>query len=312
MKENEQNKKKFTSKIIILLINIYSVFIINNNKNNKIKTKICLCTIGKKENLYIKEFVLHYKKLGFNHIFLYDNNDKIDEIFEDVIKTEIEDGFVSIINYRGYRGKRNNPQLDSYYDCYNKNYKTYNWLSFFDIDEYLILKDNLTINEFLNKKVFKKCQSIKINWLTFSDNELYHYENNSLKDRFKIESKYINENIHIKSIVRGNLSINYWYNASNVHSSNNNKFFSCTSSGKRTSSTNYYHIPIDYKFAFIKHYVTKTIEEYAEKIKKGIATYNFKYLKKNIQIRLDYFFKINNKNQIKLNIFNKAFNTTFK
>ena len=168
------DKFKFFVIIIILIILLYNIFLLikknlffhikkfnnynsNNNNNNSYynfekinnKTKVCLCAIGKKENLYIKEFVTHYEKLGFDHIFLYDNNDENDERFEDIIQDEINKGFVSIINYRNYRGKNNNPQLTSYYDCYEKNNKTYNWIAFFDIDEYLEIKpNNITILEF--------------------------------------------------------------------------------------------------------------------------------------------------------------------
>ena len=46
--------------------------------------------ICKLENLYIQEFIEHYKKLGYNHIFIYDNNDINGERFEDVIQKEIE------------------------------------------------------------------------------------------------------------------------------------------------------------------------------------------------------------------------------
>ena len=31
---------------------------------------ICLCVIAKKENLYAKEYVNHYKKLGYKHIYI--------------------------------------------------------------------------------------------------------------------------------------------------------------------------------------------------------------------------------------------------
>jgi hypothetical protein len=125
-----------------------------------------MCTIGKKENIYIKEFVDYYKKLGYNHIFLYDNNDINDERFDEILKTEIKNNFVTIINYRGYKGKKQNPQFDSYKNCYQKNHHNYDWLSFFDIDEYLELNPlNQKIQEFLNQKKFNKCQVIKINWL---------------------------------------------------------------------------------------------------------------------------------------------------
>ena len=161
---------------------------------------------------------MHYEKLGFNHIFLYDNNDQNDERFEDIIQDEINKGFVSLINYRSYRGEKDNPQYDAYYDCYEKHNKNYNWIAFFDIDEYLEIKpNNITIQQFLDNERFNKCQHIKINWIIYSDNDLIHYENKSLQERFTIESNFYEENRHVKSIVRGNLSVNYWKVAETPH-----------------------------------------------------------------------------------------------
>jgi len=85
--------------------------------------------------------------LGYNHIFLYDNNDINDEKFEDIIKYEIKNGFVTLINFRGIRGYVN-PQIKAYKDCYEKNNNKYEWLSFYDIDEYLqLIPSNLKIQD---------------------------------------------------------------------------------------------------------------------------------------------------------------------
>ena len=46
--------------------------------------KICLCVIAKNENKYLREFVEYYKTIGYNKIFLYDNNDIFGEKFEEV------------------------------------------------------------------------------------------------------------------------------------------------------------------------------------------------------------------------------------
>ena len=53
------------------------------------------------ENLYAREYVNHYKKLGYSHIYIYDNNDINDEKFEDVIQDEIDSGFVTIKTLEG-------------------------------------------------------------------------------------------------------------------------------------------------------------------------------------------------------------------
>ena len=64
----------FKISIIIKLISFFILtLIITNNficEFNKIKnTKVCLCTNGKKENLYAREFVQHYINYGVDKIF---------------------------------------------------------------------------------------------------------------------------------------------------------------------------------------------------------------------------------------------------
>ena len=133
-------------KLFVFMIFIIILFVFPKNKKKK-KLKVCLCTIGKQENLYIKEFVIHYKKLGYNHIFIYDNNDINGERIDSIINNS---DFISIIDYRGYRNKKNNSQYEAFYDCYKKNNRKFDWLSFFDLDEFLeIIPNNQTIQEFL-------------------------------------------------------------------------------------------------------------------------------------------------------------------
>jgi len=100
---------------------------------NENKTKTAICLIAKQENRYIKEFVNYYKKLRINKIFLYDNNDFDGEHFEDILSKYIKYNFVEIINYRG----KYKPQKQAYNHCYINNNKDYNWIAFYDADEYL-------------------------------------------------------------------------------------------------------------------------------------------------------------------------------
>lgn len=76
----------------------------NNSKKGKSKIKdnldlkICLCTLGKNENKYIREFVEYYKNYGVDKIFLYDNNDIQGERFEEVIEDYININYVKIFS----------------------------------------------------------------------------------------------------------------------------------------------------------------------------------------------------------------------
>ena len=78
--------------------------------------RVALCCIGRLENQYAVEYVEHYKKLGFDKIFIYDNNHDGEEHFEDVLQGFIDDGLVEIIPFRNIEA----AQLSAYNDCYSK------------------------------------------------------------------------------------------------------------------------------------------------------------------------------------------------
>ena len=260
--------------------------------------------IGKNENLYAREYVEYYKKIGYNKIFIYDNNQENGEKFEDVINDYIHNGFVKIIDYRGRIKK--NTQIDAYIDCYKRNNKIYDWLSFYDMDEFLELnKKYSSIQEFLKDKIFEKCKNIKINWLMYRNNILY-YENKSLHERMRTFNYNDSDNKHVKSTVKGNLSVNYWEKSWNPHTSTLN-VISCSSSGKIIQFDSPFNYPPDFLNAKLKHYYYKSFEEYCLKKKRGRADLSKMVNNeeiKNIYNRL-YMENINDKE--KMIIINKIF-----
>ena len=62
--------------------------------------KIVVSCPIKNDNEYLIEFVEHYLNLGFNAIYLYDNNDDDSIIPSEILASYINDGKVIIINYR--------------------------------------------------------------------------------------------------------------------------------------------------------------------------------------------------------------------
>lgn len=261
--------------IILLKINIFVIFIkirfilISNIKKNK-ATKVCICTLGKEENRYIREFVIYYKNLGVDKIFLYDNNDKENEHFEEVIKDFIDNGFVEIFDWRGIE----KPHLKVINDCYIKNNIYYDWLMFYDIDEYIHIPSN--IKDFLNEKKFDKCKKIYLNWVFHTDNNLIYYDNRSLWERFPdIErDAIINKNYsqRVKSILRGNISDFKIANNSFGSHIITNSVNACDGYGNEINLTyQYYMENSDAKNYYIDHFFTKSLEEFVNKIKKGSA-----------------------------------------
>ena len=316
-KKLKRGKRKLFLKLSIILIlfllNFYSIFqdLFYENFYSKNKTKVCLCVIAKKENLYIEYFIEYYKQLGYDHIYLYDNNDKRGEKVEDLIKKYIDENLVTLIDYGGLKGNnRNSPQMRAYYDCYEKHSKEYDWLSFFDIDEYLMLKPKgIKIQRFLENKRYKDCPIVKINWLMFSDNGQISYENKPITKRFPKPSLNQNAGIHVKSIMRGNMSyhkLEKTYNAHYIY----NGIKSCSSSGKFVEGT-CFNDPPDYEYATLNHYV-KTITEYIQKLKRGFFSNNPNLYPERLKRKFNVFFEMNDKTEEKIKIFNSAFNTNFK
>lgn len=148
--------------------------------------------------------------------------------------------------------------------------------------------------------------------LYYSDNELLYYDNRSVQQRFITSIPKHPNNIMIKSTVRGNLKNNYWKKSESSHTSLM-KYKCCNSIGKIISYDSSINHQINYNFVFLKHYYTKSVEEYCNKTKRGEAffdTIDFD-IKRKIDKINQYFF-YNKKTKEKLNLFLNLFslNTT--
>ena len=261
-------------KIFFLFLKVNFLFIIAaclKDKKN-IFIKVCICTIGKEENRYIREFVEYYKNLGVDKIFLYDNNKKNGEHFEDSINDYIDKEFVKVFNWRGIK----KPHFKAINDCYLRYNTQYDWLIFYDIDEYIHLKNYKNIKFFLNQKKFNKCKKIYLNWVMHTDNDHKFYRNLSLFKRFpKIEKDALFKNQFsqkVKTIIRGNIS--NFVIANNSHTTHiiTESVSAFNGFGKKINlDKEFYLLNSDYKYYYIDHFYTKSLEEFVKKIKRGSA-----------------------------------------
>ncbi len=239
--------------------------------------------------------------MGINKIILYDNNDIKDDNLKVILKKYINNNFIELINYRGLF----KPQKKAYDDCYNNNKYKYNWFVFYDADEFLYLVNHSTINNFLSLKRFSNCSNILINWKYYGDNGNIYYKPKLMKERFPkpyIFSQKDKKNKYLymaaKTIVRGGLNITWEHFPHYLK----NQIF-CRPDGSKTKS--YFSEP-QYSYAYIKHYTTKSTQEYIEKVLRGggVTKINStRYLKHRIN---HYYFLINKKTKKKIQLFEKA------
>lgn len=256
--------------------------------------KTALVAIGRRENLYAREFVEHYKNIGFSNIIIMDNNHEGEEHFEEVLQDYVDSGFVIIEDYRN----QIKPQMRGYTEMYAKYKNEYDWIAFFDFDEFLFL-NNITINEWLGGYP-DDCEEVLINWLCMTDNNLVRYDPRPLVERFteampldRCVQYNFPDDCHVKSIIKGNLNVVF---GGNPHVPDTPlKAYNAT--GIRCQNSPFQ--PIDYTKAHLRHFTTKTIEEWmTRKMKVGTPDRDPNSF---LPFYKDRFFKINQMTDDKLN-----------
>ena len=124
--------------------------------------------------------------------------------------------------------------------------------------------------------VKNKCKKIYLNWVFHTDNNLIHYENRSLFERFpEVERDAIignNYSQKVKSILRGNISD--FLIAKESHTSHiiTNSVKACNGFGKEVKlNKEYLMANADAKYNYIDHFYTKSAEEFVQKLQRGSA-----------------------------------------
>ena len=250
----------FTMNKNISLNSIIKKFKGKNYKSNK----VCICTFGKEENLYIREFIEHYKNYGVDKIYLYDNNDINGEKFDNVIADFVKGGYVYLFNWRGKKA----PQFSFMNDCYQKTKNLYNWIMYPDIDEFIHLSNYTKVIDFLDEPKFNNCNIVYLNLLPHTDNGQLKYENRPLKERFPYHIPLTKQNLkrlEIKFIIRGNLSK---IKLNLVHFGVAGMKKNCNGFGHK-NRFNFYTTEPDTQFYYYIHYYCKSTEEFIQKLKRG-------------------------------------------
>ena len=151
--------------------------------------------------------------------------------------------------------------------CYQKNYKNFDWFIFYDVDEFIHLKNYTNIKDFLNEKKFNKCEKIYLNWVIHTDNNHYNYENISVQERFpNITEKNDSQKQNlVKTIVKGHLDdiiMNCRYKGFKKPKVNE-----CNGYGETPEFIEKFVLEKqDLENYYIDHYLSKSVDEFIEKL----------------------------------------------
>lgn len=244
--------------------------------------KVDICCIARREEMTIVDWVEYHRRLGINHIYIFDNNDVDDFSMNLLLKPYIDIGYVSLFTiFKGKQAK----QIEAYnisIQEINKSGLT-NWTAFIDCDEYLVLNGKYkTFSDFFNE-VEEKCPDIGVlyvNWICYTASKNILYEPRPVVERFTERLNDLKVNNHVKSIVKGGCHAGFYlpHNAKIID-------------GKKIYNMNFkeadcspFQTFTEGQSLYINHYVTKSVQEYVyRKYGKGTADaigqnyYNFDY-----------------------------------
>lgn len=147
--------------------------------------KIGVCLIIKNENEYLEEWLTHYRGLGVDRFFIYDNNSST--------PITSSDDDVDVILWKNEKfGSQNNAYLNC---C--KTYSSFDYIGFFDTDEFYYSKTmniKTDINNLTEK--FGDFNGLAIYWRMYGKTKPYFTERQPI-----INYKQYHVNDHIKSFL---------------------------------------------------------------------------------------------------------------
>lgn len=230
---------------------------------------VCICGIFKNEEPYLKEWLEHHLKIGVEHFYLYNNNSS-DNCLE-VLKPYIEKGFVTLTDW-----PKNQAQLEAYEDCIEKYSRDTNWIGFIDIDEFIMLREDISnISDVLSS--FIERGSVILYWRVFGSSGFTERDitGSVVKDFQSCWSKF-------------RINGKCFFNTAFVFKRDNQRDGSFHHriwgeyKGKALPPVNCFdHLSFrtfniaDHAFpvAWINHYCIKSLNEYKERLKKGDVFY---------------------------------------
>ena len=258
--------------------------------------QVVVCAMAKNEHLYINDWVNHYIKIGFDKIYLFDNDDKNAPYIGDYIKNR---GKVEIIDIRGQSGEC--LQHDVYTNFYNTH--KFDWCLFVDIDEYLFGIGN--IHTYLSQYHMRNVKQIRIKWRLFGDDDLisrdmskppYQVFKNVVKVTLNRDLVHVgNLENQGKALVRGGLP-NVVIRSPHFASfyKRDNVIPSILPSGRPCWDKVVINQDYSRETIYLNHYMTKSLSEFInQKLNRNDAVYNKK-------LKMDYYWRINKKTKEKI------------
>lgn len=237
--------------------------------------KVALCAVAKNENTYIDEWVRYHIDLGYDRIYLYDNNDPDTPFVGDFISPDYRDRVEIITAHGNYRTRQfaiYNQWIQDYTDDWD-------WCTFIDIDEFVVTEKN-NIKELL-ATMPDDCKFMILSWQMYGDDGVVEGDESQ-----PVRSRFIEKwgadgdfwNRFVKSTIRCKDKSVRARNAHSFRYADDDKFaepplcHNCHGAPVRLAGNGVYAGFGWHGDNYIAHYATKTIAEFLKYKVRRIGT----------------------------------------
>jgi len=242
-----------------------------------------ICCIAKGEELYIIEWILYHLAMGFQKIYIYDNNNNRARLPIFLSKQKEFPLIRKKIYIIHFPGKV--KQIPAYNHFLKYFSHLWRWVAYLDCDEFITINNPqlLPIRRFLSK--FCRQGALAIHWRLFGDSGQSKYTPINLTERFTQCETKLNEHVKCISVC------NHIYRMSDPHSPilKKNRIQHDYLGRITNGPVNQIGLNDPTIGVYINHYFCKSREEWDYKRRRGMAD--------NMRIRSDIEFDNHNKNE---------------
>ena len=232
----------------------------------KVKGQFYICAIIRDEHPYIREWALYHKGLGFDKIVLYD--DRSSRPYDEELGDLMQEGFVEMRKWEGEQWSRQSRAYNDF--VWSRDWGENDYCAFIDIDEFICFDKAKSIAEFMS--YYEEFAGVGLNWKLYNANghiqapkgistiEAYTQEFDHYEPRIKVIGRLKDiqtfPTVHHFKPLRGRLV------TTNNH-----------------TITGMYCDEKDFSNGHIKHFLTKSWEDWVKRLKRGNITRGLRTVK---------------------------------
>jgi hypothetical protein len=213
-----------------------------------------VCLLVKNDRDLLVEWLVHYRRLGFDHVYIIDNGTQ--PRLEGFLRDYIRNGYITYHYIEQYP-----IQIQGYNYILNQYRNETTWLAFFDSDEFLVLKRHQCINDFLREH--ENFGAVSVCWYIFgSSGHLTHQESTikSYYKRVRADNMKTGQH-HYKTIVMTNRTTVFYIH----HGEYQDGYFAVDETKEKVTEEYQFPKKVNTNIIQLNHYVIRSLEDFQEK-----------------------------------------------